>query len=252
MLELSPEVVVQAIHELEKLGERCKERDVCKFFEARIFPADDRTGSLSLSGDANMACHLVPNEETGVTQPRPDLLYGYHAIPTFTLPQRTTLRRLHKEIQYYADAFTDLLFPFLVLEFKADAGTNRSLWTAANQCAGGLAACIQVINQLNARLWEAGADVHIPNRCYSLAINNTVAQLYVAWRDENQVFYIQRVASFLLSDNSDFIRLHQWVAAILYWGYGVRLGDIRLALDDLRKAMRSFMPPAEEHRRLFG
>ncbi|KAK0703278.1 hypothetical protein B0T26DRAFT_657911, partial [Lasiosphaeria miniovina] len=105
-----------------------------------------------------------------------------------------------------------------------------SLWVTANQCAGASAACVQAINQLNTRLnTRLGDSGYVPNHCYSLAINSNLAQLHVSWRveeDGKQVFYIQRVASFSLCSAKHFVRLHQWMMAILDWGRGQRLRDI--------------------------
>jgi hypothetical protein len=142
-----------------------------------------------------------------------------------------TLHGLHPQIPNYAQACVDLYFPFFIVEFKSAAGTGGSVWAAANQCAGGSVVCLQAVDQLNKVLGEAEAAScnHVANFCYSLAIDNNLAQLHVSWKDGTD-FHIQRVASFLLSDPEHFIRLHRYVAAILEWGQG-RLGDIRLALD---------------------
>ncbi|KAK0741966.1 hypothetical protein B0T21DRAFT_360463 [Apiosordaria backusii] len=83
-------------------------------------------------------------------------------------------------------------------------------------------------------LGEAGAANHVANFCCSLAIDNNLAQLHVSWKDGTS-FYIQQIASFLLSDPEHFIRLHAYVAAILEWGQG-RLENIRLALDYIAAA----------------
>ncbi len=93
--------------------------------------------------------------------------------------------------------------------------------------------CLQVVDQLNKVLGEAGAttcDSHIASFCYSLAIDNNLAQLHVSWKDGTS-FYIQRVASFLLSDPEHFMRSFTSMWRPFSSGGQGRLGDIRLALD---------------------
>ncbi|KAK0632913.1 hypothetical protein B0T14DRAFT_560555 [Immersiella caudata] len=111
-------------------------------------------------------------------------------------------------------------------------GTGGDIWTAANQCAGALAACVQAVDQLNTVLGEVGCRERVLNLCYSLAVDNNLAQLYASWRDENdKTVYIQRVDFLLLSNPDYFARLHQWVLVILAWGRGARLDSIRRGLD---------------------
>ncbi|KAK3366720.1 hypothetical protein B0T24DRAFT_367222 [Lasiosphaeria ovina] len=160
----------------------------------------------------------------------PDLPYGYSEWMAFTNAQQTTLGHLHPVNWLYAQAAPGVYFPFFVVELKAAAGTGGTLWDAANQCAGGAAACLQALDQLNTALGAAGGQGRIPNLCYSLAIDNNLGQLYAWWKD-GSTFHIQRVASYLLSDAQHFARLCACVAAILEWGATARLRDIRLAVD---------------------
>ncbi|KAK0656642.1 hypothetical protein B0T16DRAFT_385320 [Cercophora newfieldiana] len=75
----------------------------------------------------------------------------------------------------------------------------------------------------------------IPNVCYSLSIDNNLGQLYASWKaeEDGSTVYMQRVASFLLSDTEHFARLYACVASILKWGATTRLQDIRVAADNI-------------------
>lgn len=85
------------------------------------------------------------------------------------------------------------------------------------------------------------------NLCYSLAIDNNLAQLYASWKHVTS-FYIQHVDSFLLSSPEHFARLHQRVTAILEWGRGQLLGDIRLALEYIGEKQRMLASGAAKSR----
>jgi len=148
--------------------------------------------------------------------------------------QQTTLEHIHPSIPSYAQGTPEVAFPFFVVKLKAAAGMGESLWDAANQCAGGVAACLWALNQLNTALSAVGCQGRIPNVCYSLAIDNNLGQLYVSWKAEEEdglTVYVQRVASYLLSDTEHFVRLYACVASILKWGATTRLQHIRVAAD---------------------
>ncbi|KAK0703277.1 hypothetical protein B0T26DRAFT_756837 [Lasiosphaeria miniovina] len=93
MPELSSEIVVEALYDLETLGAGCAERDIRSHFQTHVFPTFFRhsNGHLLSSTSAYMARHLLPNLlELEVIQPYPDVLYGYSTTPTFTFAQRLT------------------------------------------------------------------------------------------------------------------------------------------------------------------
>ena len=225
---------ISAVHELDALGLQCYESQVASFFRKHIFVEGKAVG-LKASVGMPMARHLLPRLPTAVfpvSQPRPDLVYGYATEPVFTSAQLLALQGLHEQIAFYAEGCLGLLFPFLTVDFKAAGGTGGDLWTAANQCAGASAACVQVVDQLNTVLGEVGCRRRVLSICYSLAVDNNLAQLYASWRDENdKTTYIQRVDSFLLSNPENFAGLHHRVLAILAWGRGARLKNIRWGLD---------------------
>ncbi|KAK3360878.1 hypothetical protein B0T24DRAFT_540076, partial [Lasiosphaeria ovina] len=138
-------------------------------------------------------------------------------------------------------------YPFFVIEFKAAAGTNGNLWVAENQCAGGSAACVQAVNHLNTRFGDVGCIARIPNLCYSLAIDNNLAHLFVSWwgvieeeedkdKKGSPAFHIQLVDSFYLFCPAHLVRLHQRATAIIDWGNEQRLRHIQFAVDYILQA----------------
>lgn len=249
---LLPDQVASAIYELDDLGLDCCESQVTSCLSNCIFPLPKKiavygpaTGLCATTG-VPMARHLVPPQQLAasfpVSRPRPDLLYGYphDSISStelkwlFTETQRIALSHLHPQLPLYADAGDGLLFPFFAIEFKAATGTGGNLWIATNQCAGASAACLQAVDRLNAVLGEHGCEERVPNLCYSIAVDNNLAQLHVAWKDDAG-FYVKRLDNFLLSIPEHLVSLRRRVLNILEWGRngnpGGRLSNIRVALD---------------------
>ena len=219
---------------LDELGTHgCTEMSIRLCLDG-LFATTTLPPGLRACHQRSIARHLVPDGPAGpaLPQPQPDLLYGCCTWTAFTQAQQITLGHIHPSISSYAQANAEITFPFFVVELKAAAGTGGSLWDAANQCAGGAAACLRALDQLNTALGAVGCQRRIPNLCYSLAMDNNSGQLYVSSKAEDgSTVYVQRVASYLLSDAEHFARLHACVAAILKWGATTRLQDIRAAAD---------------------
>jgi hypothetical protein len=77
-----------------------------------------------------MSKHAVPDvgSKVKVSIPMPDLLYGYNRLGAFT-------RSMGMEMVANSNG---LVYPFFVIEFKADGPSGSgSLWVATNQCLGG-------------------------------------------------------------------------------------------------------------------
>ncbi|KIW25637.1 uncharacterized protein PV07_08803 [Cladophialophora immunda] len=83
-----------------------------------------------------------------VSQPKPDILYGYF-WKDFTSRQQRQFMTMDG-IEYTANS-QGLIYPFFVIEFKGDGlgPTAGSLWVATNQCLGGAATCINMAEKLN-------------------------------------------------------------------------------------------------------
>jgi len=168
----------------------------------------------------------VPEAPFSVQQPRPDLLYGYLAR-IFTTRQISTIVSLYPEGTTPREPF----LPFLVVEYRTGAGPGGNLWVATNQCAGGSVASLQAAAYVNTALVRAGGRRFL-NICYSLAVDNHLAFLYLSRIDSKGRFKMQRVDSFFLLRAEELIRFHQCVATIFKWA-GDRLGDVRRALDTI-------------------
>ena len=230
-------ILAAMMHKLDDLGTHgCSDVSVRLCLDG-LFPTTLPLG-LRTCYQRGIARHLIPtcpDVSYTLPQPQPNLLYGYSIWTAFTQAQQTMLKHIHPKIPSYTQATPEVTFPFFVAEIKAAAGTGGSLWDAANQCAGGATACLQALDQLNTALSATACQGRIPNICYSLAIDNNLGQLYASWKGEDgSTFYIQRVASYLLSDAQHFARLYACVAAILKWGATTRLQDIRVAVDYIR------------------
>ncbi|KAK4445227.1 hypothetical protein QBC34DRAFT_307253 [Podospora aff. communis PSN243] len=232
----SPAMLAVMMHELDTLSTHgCSEASLQQCLIKCLFPTTLPL-ELSTSYQGTIARHLIPacpDAPYTLPLPRPDILYGYNTWKAFTKAQQAILNRIHPENWSYAQATSEVSFPFFAVELKAAAGTGGNLWDAANQCAGGAVACLRAVEQLNIALGAAGRQGGIPSLCYSLAIDNNVGQLYASWKNADLSFNIQRVASFLLSDVQHLSRLCACVAAILEWGAATRLQDICVAADSM-------------------
>lgn len=92
---------ISAVHELDALGLQCYESQVASFFRKHIFVEGKAVG-LKASVGMPMVRHLLPRLPTAVfpvSQPRPDLVYGYATEPVFTSAQlllcKGSTSRLH-------------------------------------------------------------------------------------------------------------------------------------------------------------
>jgi len=244
---LSSDKVAEAIRILDELGRGCTEAQVNVWLSRFIFPGPHEelnygpaTGLWATFG-VGISRHLMPPQPEGTSpplpQPKPDILYGYPLDPKpFTEEQYNVLVDLHPQVRLYPLSGY-LFFPFLVVQGKAAAGTGGDLWVATNQCAGASVACLRAVDQLNTALEQHGCAGRMANLCYSVAVDNNLAQLYVMWK-EGAKFCMQRVEGFLLSLPEHLAAFRHRVLSILEWGRGGRLDDIRSALDLILQARR--------------
>ncbi|KAF1960523.1 hypothetical protein CC80DRAFT_513381 [Byssothecium circinans] len=139
---------------------------------------------------------------------------------------------LHPQNAWFAEATTQgLRFPFFAIEFKAAGGSRGDLWVATNQCAGASSACLNAVDRLNTLLQKTGSEQRVDNLSYSIAVDNSTAQLYISWKEANLNYYLQRVDAFLLSCPEHFREFRKQVRNILDWGKDTRLPQIKDALD---------------------
>jgi hypothetical protein len=103
------EQIDEYLHKLDKLEKRCTEKDVEFLFRAMVFPdsSDPTYGSTSglhIEESSPMYSHFVPDNPLSdyrVTQPKPDLLYGYsgdNSDGAFTGPESLILSNLSSSV----------------------------------------------------------------------------------------------------------------------------------------------------------
>ncbi|CAK7244995.1 MAG: hypothetical protein STHCBS139747_006561 [Sporothrix thermara] len=167
--------------------------------------------------------------------PAPDLMFGYNTLHGFPDSQHQTLLG-KKNVGFAATTNKNpLVFPFLVVEFK---GTNGDIMVAVNQCLGGSASCVNIVEKLNRQLREEteGETVSVDSTAFSIAMNGELARIHVSWKHDDLDFYMSPTASYLLSDADHFLLFRKVVRNILDWGKNERLEAIRKSLGALLEA----------------
>jgi hypothetical protein len=219
---------------LEALEMGAGEPDVEKYFRTYVFPDPEPTDILKRTDRNPMAKHTIPNvgSKLKVSPPAPDMLYGYDSIGAFP-QQQAQLISMGNEMVANTQ---DLIYPFFVIEFKADGpGGSGSMWVATNQCLGGSTSCVNVAERLNRRLRQCKSDEVRPidSAAFSIAMNGTEARLYISWKHNELDYYMRKVKSFLLQEPEQYVEFRKYVRNIIDWGKDKRLAQIRKSLDHL-------------------
>ena len=192
---------------LEHLKIGTAEPAVENYFKANIFPDPESSDSLYRIDKNLMAKHTVPDagSKLKVSTPWPDMLYGYSRLGAFTYGQQAQLISIGNEIvantQY-------LIFPFFVIEFKADGpGGSGSMWVATNQCLGGSTSCVNIAERLNRQLGQCkNKEVKpIDSAAFSIAMNGREARLYISWKQNELDYYMRKVKSFSLQEPEQYV-----------------------------------------------
>ncbi|MCJ1467512.1 hypothetical protein MMC07_006137 [Pseudocyphellaria aurata] len=221
--------------ELEELARGAPETEVQTYFHKWIFSGSKNL--LHCSDRMPMANHAVPStcKQHKVSNPKPDLLFGYKR--NLALPQHRLLGPLSKEMTATS---SNQAYPFLLIEFKADSPSgNGSLLVATNQCLGGAASCVNLVERLNDRLKACKDDENRPlnSAAFSVAMNGTEARLFISWKHDVN-YYLQDVRGFLLSEADHYLLFRKYMRNILDWGKDDRLNQIRESLDKLLEENR--------------
>ncbi|KAF7861552.1 hypothetical protein EAF04_008114 [Stromatinia cepivora] len=221
---------------LENLEMGTGEPDVEDYFKNKIFDKPEPLSNLKRIDKNPMAKYNVPNigSKLKVSIPVPDMLYGYNSIEAFPLPQQQAqLRSMGNEIIANSQ---DLIYPFFVIEFKADGpGGSGSLWVATNQCLGGSVSCVNIAERLNRQLRQCKSDKVQPidSAAFSIAMSGTEARLYISWKHNELDYYMRKVKSFSLQEPEQYVEFRKHVRNIIDWGKDKRLKEIRKSLDSL-------------------
>ncbi|CAI6089945.1 unnamed protein product [Clonostachys chloroleuca] len=141
---------------------------------------------------------------------------------------------------------SEIKFPFLEIEYKGD-GSNSwgGLWVATNQCLGGTATFLNILDQfktqLNQRSLKTQSEVLEPI-VFSVVTNGTEARLFVTSSDGQGVFKMFLIRGFLFIEDQGFDKLSAYLTNIIEWGADIRLGHIKTAL----KALSDSFEAAED------
>ncbi|KAK0723976.1 hypothetical protein B0T21DRAFT_372923 [Apiosordaria backusii] len=223
------------------------ETEVEEYFHTNIFPKPKPSDVLKRCHRQPMAKHTVPKtgSEPKVSNPVPDMLYGYTSDGAFTGPQEAKLFSMNNMV---ANSL-NLISPFFAIEFKGDGPSGGgSMWVATNQCLGASASCVHIVECLNHQLRECGSDP-VSSAAFSIAMNGTEARLYVSWKHDELDYYMAHVKSFLLHEPEHYIEFRKYVRNIIDWGKDKRLTDIRNSLDILLEESRKRASEAAKSRR---
>jgi hypothetical protein len=223
------------------------EPDVVEYFRSHIFPGPRLSDGLKRIDGQPMSKHTVPTTGSGikVSTPVPDMLYGYARHLAFPRQQAQLINMGAEPVANNSG----LIYPFLVIEFKADGPTGvGSMWVGTNQCLGGSTSCVKIVELLNDRLRRCKSNKIQPvtNAAFSIAMNGTEARLYISWKHNELDYYMRMVENFLLQRPDHYLEFRKYVRNIIDWGKDRRLRDIRDSLDSLLQVLEESRKRASE------
>lgn len=229
---------VRQDEDLEALEMGAPEGDVQNYFEAEIFLRS--ASALKRSDRLPMAKGVVSDAGSNLklSTPMPDILYGYNRVGAFTEGQQAHFNSMGNEMTANSQ---NLIYPFFVVEFKADGSSGAGgLWVAKNQCLGGSASCVNIAERLNRQLRQCKNQKVTPinSAAFSIVMNGTEARLYVSWKHNELKYYTRKVDSYLLQKPKDYVEFRKHVLNIIDWGKDERLKEIQKSLDSLLEENR--------------
>ena len=223
-------------------------QDVKQYFYSRIFydPKSDKSDLLQRSARRLMSKKVVPQADSTheISTPVPDLLYGYDHDRVFTEKHNAYL--FNHGFERIVNT-VGLSFPFFAIKFKGDGpGSRESMWVATNQCIGASTSCVNIAKCFSDQLSQCKSDSIQPinSAAFSIAMNGSETRLYVSWKHDKKVYYMQQFETFSLQTPNHFSKFHKYVQNILDWGRDKRLKDIQQPLND--PLLVSPPPPLDE------
>ena len=213
------------------------EGEVTEYLRALFFPS--QTEYIMVKKKVLQCCHyvsfhrdIVPgagaHPDQRVSIPKPDSAYGYITNShgqAFTKYQSIAGKEMSPELG--RANHSGLSFPFLVVELKA----KEEQRIATNQCLGGSASCVNIIERLNARLREYPDARTVNNTTFSVAANQEGARLYVSWSADESTYHTKEIEFFCFHYPEHLQRFKNVIDNIIDWGKGERLQQIGEALD---------------------
>ncbi|CAG9997677.1 unnamed protein product, partial [Clonostachys byssicola] len=185
----------------------------------------------------------VPTTEPDdiVITPKPDQHLGY-CCRAFPVENLHVLREISNSI---------IKFPFLEIEYEGDGSDSSGrLWTATNQCLGGTATFLNILDhfkaQLNHRSLKTQSEVIEPI-VFSVVTNGTEARLFGSFSDGQGNFNMFLIKGFLLYEDQGLDKLVAYLTKIIEWGKGTRLDQIRDAVKALSESFKAAENPQIEN-----
>ena len=226
---------------LNELWMGAGESQVEDYFRDKIFPKTAPGDSLDRTHRQPMAKHTVPNSGSNlkVSNPVPDMLYGYSRYGAFSKAQQTQFNLMRNIMVANSQ---DSIYPFFVIEFKGDGPSGGgSMWVATNQCLGGSASCVNTAERLSRQSKRYKSDRIRPfdSAVFSIAMNGTQARLYISWKHNELDYYMASIDNFQLQKAEDYLEFRRWVLNIIDWGKNQRLKEICDALDSFLKESKT-------------
>jgi hypothetical protein len=170
----------------------------------------------------------VTTKPPSLSKPKPDQAFGY-SEKAFTDIQLDTIHLLtDMEMgRSYAVPYTELYFPFLVIEFKALANGGSHV-IVANQAANAGAVVGHGLVELARHASELDSLDHDEPQFFSLSKNHQSANVYVHWlsigADDGQYcFYIEWLSLHSLRDLDGLRAIQRTIKNIFDWSVGKRL-----------------------------
>lgn len=222
------------LRSLETLEMGTAESNVVTYLQANIFCNPLPGDILKRSDRIPMAKYTVPDigSRAKVSNPTPDMLYGYNRYRAFPAHQ-AKLHNMENEMRANTQS---LMYPFLVVEVKAEgSGCSGNLWVATNQCLGGSASCVNIIERLNCRVRQCNTKGRksISSTVFSIVTNGIDARLYVSWKHNERDYYMAKVKGFHIQEPEQYMTFRKCVQNILDWGQNERLEEIQNCLNEI-------------------
>lgn len=172
-------------------------------------------------------------EEFDLSQPTPDLLFGY----SFCAFEQNGDRLCPEHICHTSADESLLLLPFLAVHMEGQWPTSESnLCVAENKAAGSSTACVNIVESLNERIerdifsWK---PKKLDSTSFSIVTNGSEARLFMTWSPKQDVFKVKHVRSYCLTEADHCHEFRKTVDNIFDWGYNDRLNEIRACVGTL-------------------
>ena len=182
------------------------------------------------------ALPVAPDYTYQLVAPGADFHVGYStaADGAFTTKQRGVID--HEHVRGYTRPGAGNALPFLIFELKSEA-CGGTTYHAENQAAGAGASTVRSAQWLfkQAKIKQTPFDV----ATFSIVSTVTNAILYINWskpqKDDPQMddYYMSKVKSFDLTEESQMQSLHCIVENIVKWSTTTRLDNFKKIMDRL-------------------